>query len=226
MVPISIVIAGLFIAGAIYMSNNGGSYLPKEGEHVPEVSYMDIAEDVDGVDKKELAECIESGRHIEAVEADMANAAETGGRGTPWSIVLAPDGRKFPINGALPYESVKQLVDLILAESPELGTEATPEILENIRPVTEADHIRGDINASVKIVEYSDYDCPFCKRFHETMKQIMAEYGEDGDVAWVYRHFPLEMLHPQAKDKSIAAKCIAEIAGEDAFWEYSDALEV
>ncbi len=91
-----------------------------------------------------------------------------------------------------------------------------------INPVTEDDHIRGNPNAAVTLVEYSDYDCPFCKNFHETMKQIMAEYGTDGKVAWVYRHFPLQQLHPNASTISHASECVAELAGNEGFWTFSD----
>lgn len=93
---------------------------------------------------------------------------------------------------------------------------------EAIEPVTEADHIRGNPNAPIVLVEYSDYDCPFCKNFHESMNRIMSEYGTDGKVAWVYRHFPLEQLHPNAPQISLASECVANLAGNDAFWAFSD----
>lgn len=92
----------------------------------------------------------------------------------------------------------------------------------DIRPVDETDYIKGNPNAPILIVEYSDYDCPFCKRFHETMNQIMNEYGVDGKVAWVYRQFPIAQLHPNAPRISEAALCVGEVAGNDAFWQFSD----
>src|SRR3990167_8218763 len=64
--------------------------------------------------------------------------------------------------------------------------EARQEI--EVPRVTGADHIFGNPEASIKIVEYSDTECPFCKTFHYTMKQVVDAYG--GQVAWVYRHFP------------------------------------
>lgn len=92
-----------------------------------------------------------------------------------------------------------------------------------IRPVDESDHVRGNPNAPIVFVEYSDYDCPFCKRFHEdSMKKLMDEYGATGKVAWVYRHFPLEQLHPNAAKIAEASECVAELAGNDAFWTFSD----
>src|SRR3989338_9642950 len=68
--------------------------------------------------------------------------------------------------------------------------------LEAVAPIGTSDHILGDPSAPVKIIEYSDLECPFCSRFHETMKQVMDEFGKDGKIAWVYRHFPLEQTRP------------------------------
>ncbi len=94
--------------------------------------------------------------------------------------------------------------------------------LENMRPITERDHIRGNPNAPIKIVEYSDMECPFCKRFHETLQQALAEYGKAGTLAWVYRHFPLDQLHSKARAEAVATECAAEVGGASAFWAYLD----
>lgn len=92
------------------------------------------------------------------------------------------------------------------------------------RPVDETDYIKGNPNAPILLVEYSDYDCPFCKQFHETMSQILDEYGISGRVAWVYRQFPIAELHPNAPKISEAALCVGEIGGNDAFWTFSDLI--
>ncbi len=91
-----------------------------------------------------------------------------------------------------------------------------------IPPVSEADYIRGNPNATIVLVEYSDYDCPFCKQFHNTMNRIIDKYGANGDVAWVYRHFPLQQLHPNAPTIAVAAECVGELGGNNAFWIFSD----
>lgn len=90
--------------------------------------------------------------------------------------------------------------------------------------ISEDDHFLGNPNAQIVIVEYSDIDCPFCSRFHKTMHDIIDKYGPDGDVAWVYRHFPLAQLHPLATAKAEASECIAELGGNDAFWGFMDTL--
>jgi len=93
--------------------------------------------------------------------------------------------------------------------------------LDEMRAISKDDHIRGNPNAPVMIVEYSDFECPFCKRFHDTMKQVTTEYGDK--VAWVYRQFPLDQLHPvKARKEAVASECAAELGGNDAFWKYAD----
>ena len=92
----------------------------------------------------------------------------------------------------------------------------------DVAPVTGEDHLRGNRNAKVTIVEYSDLECPFCGRFHETAQQAVNDYN--GDVNWVYRHFPLDSIHPQARPAAAAAECAAELAGNDGFWNFIDAV--
>ena len=87
-----------------------------------------------------------------------------------------------------------------------------------IAAVTDADHLRGDKNTPITIIEYSDYQCPFCERFHPTMQQLMTDYP--GKIRWVFRHFPLS-FHPEAEPAAEAAECASE---QNKFWEYTDAL--
>lgn len=108
-----------------------------------------------------------------------------------------------------------------VAPQPQTGAENTAG-LESMNPIEDSDHIRGNPSAPVKIVEYSDMECPFCKRFHSTMQQVMDEYGKDGKVAWVYRHFPLDSIHSQARTEAVATECANELGGSDAFWKYTD----
>jgi len=91
-----------------------------------------------------------------------------------------------------------------------------------IPEVSEGDHVKGSRDAEVFLIEYSDYECPFCQRFHPTAQQVLDEYG--GQVAWVYRHFPLDSIHPSARSAAEASECVAELGGNDAFWEFSGKL--
>jgi protein-disulfide isomerase len=92
------------------------------------------------------------------------------------------------------------------------------------RAVDSTDHIRGNPNAPIVLVEYSDFDCPFCKQFDDTLQQIMKDYGTSGKVAWVYRQLPLQQLHPNAPKIAIASECVAQLGGNNAFWKFSDRI--
>ena len=94
------------------------------------------------------------------------------------------------------------------------------ELAKNVAPVSNTDHVQGSAQAQVTIIEFSDLECPFCKSFHQTMRQVMDEYGADGRVRWVYRHFPLVGLHQKASKEAEAAECAAELGGNEAFWKY------
>ncbi|MCH7758990.1 DsbA family protein [Patescibacteria group bacterium] len=85
--------------------------------------------------------------------------------------------------------------------------------------VTQDSHIRGEFSAPVTIVEFSDFQCPFCRRFHPTLVQILEEYPSQ--VRWVYKHFPIDSIHNQARPSAEASECAAE---QDKFWEFTDAL--
>ena len=83
----------------------------------------------------------------------------------------------------------------------------------NIRPIDSTDHIVGNPEAKALLVEYSDTECPFCKMFHATLNRFVDEYGKDGNFTWVYRHFPLDVLHQKARQEAEATECAAELGG-------------
>lgn len=93
-----------------------------------------------------------------------------------------------------------------------------------VRPISASDHILGNPSATVFIVEYADFDCTFCKTFNDTLHQIVASEGVTGNVAWVFRQFPLSEIHPNALSHARAAECAALAGGEDMFWKFADAL--
>lgn len=83
----------------------------------------------------------------------------------------------------------------------------------------DASRVRGNANAPVTIVEFSDFQCPFCRGAEETIKKVMAEYGDKVKVA--YRDFPLRSAHPRAEASAEASRCAGE---QGKYWEYHDLL--
>jgi protein-disulfide isomerase len=106
-------------------------------------------------------------------------------------------------------------------ENEESVAERGARVMDNIKPVTAEDHIMGSLDAPVKVVEFSDFECPFCQRFHPTMQRIVDE--SEGQVAWIYRHFPLD-IHPKARKEAEASECAAELGGNEAFWKFTDRI--
>jgi protein-disulfide isomerase len=83
------------------------------------------------------------------------------------------------------------------------------------------DHILGNPKADVVLIEWSDLECPFCKRHHDTMNQIVKDF--DGKVEWVFRYYPLD-FHTYSKKESEAAECANEIGGPNGFWSFVDTV--
>ena len=104
---------------------------------------------------------------------------------------------------------------------PNVPADANQPVESPVPEVTAEDHIRGSINAKAVVIEYLDFECPFCHRNAATMKTVMDTYG--ADVAHVVRHFPLE-FHPAAMPYARASECVASLGGEGAFWKFYDAV--
>lgn len=91
---------------------------------------------------------------------------------------------------------------------------------DTLRPASSSDHILGNPNAPVVIVEFADFQCPYCSLIYPTIKKIVADSG--GQVAWVFRNFPLESIHPMARPAAEAAECIGGELGNDAYWKFME----
>lgn len=104
--------------------------------------------------------------------------------------------------------------------TPRSYTKLTDDQAKKIPQVSDKDHIKGDSKAKAFLIVYSDFECPFCKQFHPTINQIFEQYK--GDIALVYRQFPLISIHPKAQPSAEASECVASLGGNDAFWKFVD----
>jgi len=152
-----------------------------------------------------------------------------GDKGNPYMIPMAVLIAGVLIAGAVFYSGSNSSNSQTAAVGDTVAQQAPPPSFnsgsaDNIKPVSSDDHILGSPNAPVKIVEFSDLECPFCKRFHPTMQQVMDEYGKSGQVAWVYRHFPLDQIHSKARREAAATELANELGGNEKFWAYLDRL--
>lgn len=103
-----------------------------------------------------------------------------------------------------------------------LAAQAQEEVSGIVEPVGARDHVRGPRTAPVKLIEFADTECPLCKRLHPTLKRLVEDYR--GQVAWVFRHYPIAEIHPRAPKEHEASECAAELGGEAKFWAYLDRL--
>lgn len=208
--PIAIIIAGLFIMVGILLTNGNGSGTASKEKT--------LSEQV-GVSKEKLTACIEKtdaealSKKIETSVSNAMKAVPADQRGTPYAVIVGSNGVKAEIRGAESAENVQKAIDEVLA-----GT-VTEKYEGEIAVAEEGDHIMGNPDAKIKIIEYSDFECPYCKAFQVTLNKIVAE--SNGNVSWVYRHWP---LHQNSFEKLMAAECVAEIKGNEAYWKYSELL--
>lgn len=177
------------------------------------------------LDTKKLLACMNSGEKKAIVEADTAEGGNLGITGTPGFII---NGRL--LGGAFPYEAFKEVIDKELEGK---GSDKASDYSQNLQDANKSGafdpkprsveignaNIRGNAGAVVKIIEYSDFQCPFCSRVHPTVKKILSEYGDK--VVLVYKHFPLVSIHPRAQISAEAAECAKD---QGKFWEFHDQL--
>ncbi|MEA2112382.1 MAG: thioredoxin domain-containing protein [Patescibacteria group bacterium] len=108
---------------------------------------------------------------------------------------------------------------LVVTEREQSTTQTT-----TIKPysIRKTDYILGNPDANLVFVNFSDFECSFCKIFHQTMHRIIDEYGKEGKVAWIFRQFPLHGV--TSEKKSAAVKCAGQLGGNTKFWEMSDKI--
>ena len=197
-----------------------------------------LAEEV-GADLALYDECIASGAQKALVQERVDIAAQSGFSGTPsFRFVRTDDGEDFQLVGAQPFDEFSGLLTAVLAgESPQTAQQqesgAEGEIpfwatAEGLTPDPDrpgynvaGDLYRGNLDAPIVVVEYSDFQCPFCQRhFEQTQPTLDADFVDTGKVLWVFKHFPLD-IHPQAPQAGVAAECAAE---QGKFWEMRELI--
>jgi len=113
---------------------------------------------------------------------------------------------------------------IIKLESKISENQQAPQQL-NVKPTdisTDDDPVRGEQNAPITIVEFSDFQCPFCARFQtQTLPLILEQYVDTGKVKFVFRDFPIQSSHPNAMFAAVAAECANE---QDKYWQFHDEL--
>ena len=160
------------------------------------------------LDTNKFNSCLDSGSKAEAVKADLDDGSKVGVSGTPAFFI---NGRLLP--GAVPFEQFKTIIDeevngsaAVTAKRETVGVGELP--------------ILGQDSAKVTVVEFSDYQCPFCERhFTQVESQLKKEYIDTGKVKFYYRDFPLSQIHPGAQKGAEAARCADE---QGKYWQYHD----
>ncbi|KKP87346.1 MAG: DSBA-like protein thioredoxin domain-containing protein [Microgenomates group bacterium GW2011_GWC2_46_7] len=172
--------------------------------------------------------CLDDGAKKAAVEAQTAYGSSVGVQGTPGFFI---NGRFLA--GAFPFEFFKEIIDKELAGtgstdctaySTELQKYCSDPQNQAFNPVPkEVDvknaQVKGPKTAKVTVVEFSDFECPFCIRAFPTVEQILKEYKND--VRFYFMQFPLTQIHPNAQKAAEASLCAAD---QGKFWEFHDKL--
>lgn len=167
------------------------------------------------MDSAAFEACFESDRYADAIQANLDEGLGFGVTGTPAFFING-----YPVSGAQPIELFEYAVWLAedgrLAEAYSDNPPPPPE-QENaaqggaVEISEEGAHVIGDPDAPITIVEFTDFQCPFCARHQaQTFPQIMENYIETGIVRYVYKDFPLQAIHPQATIAAEAARCAGD----------------
>lgn len=175
-----------------------------------------------GLDASKFNICLDSGEKSAKVLAEFNEGRQKGVTGTPTFFI---NGQK--IVGAQPFTNFKAIIDTALSgEAPAQPTQpsqptepAQPTPTAEARVSIDDDPVKGSEDAKVVIVEFGDFQCPFCSRFYsQTLPSIESEYIDTGKVKLVYRDYPLS-FHAQATPSAEASECADE---QGMFWEFHD----
>ena len=186
--------------------------------------FADYAENIVGLELNQFVDCLVSERYFDAVKADFNEGLARGVTSTPSFFI-----NEQPLVGAQPLSVFNQAIAAVQAGEPIAAAQPpAPDPNGPVVPLTpvtvqpQAAATLGSPDAPVTIVEFSDYQCPFCRRHAlETMPSLKAELIETGRVYYVFKDLPLDSIHPEARQAAVAARCAGE---QDAYWEMHNAL--
>jgi protein-disulfide isomerase len=163
-----------------------------------------------GLDQNKFNFCLDSGDKATVVSKDLQDGQAAGVNGTPAFFI---NGRL--LSGAQPLAEFKKVIEEELNNS-------APATVERVEVAIGDLPVKGQASAPVTIIEFSDYECPFCERFFtQTEVQLRKEYVDTGKVKFYYRDFPLTQIHPGAQKGAEAARCAGD---QNKYWEYHDGL--
>ena len=163
-----------------------------------------------GLDQNKFNSCLDAGSKASLVKTDLDDGTKAGVNGTPAFFI---NGRL--ISGAAPFDQFKTVVDEEIEGSASSTVQRVTVGGGNLP-------FLGDANAKGTMIEFSDYQCPFCARFYtQTEGQIKKEYIDSGKVKFYYRDFPLLQIHPGAQKAGEAARCAGD---QDKYWQYHDLI--
>jgi len=125
-------------------------------------------------------------------------------------------------NSGVSSEQLKEILSEIKANPTPAAQPSQPGAPAIIKVSLDDDPVKGNQNAPVIVIEFSDFQCPFCAKFYrETLSQFEESYVDTGKVKFVYRDMPIDSLHPNARPAAIAAECADE---QGKFWDYHNML--
>lgn len=191
--------------------------------------YVALAEEL-GFNKGEFEQCINEFDSAE-VKADFDYAQSIGASGTPTFFIGLNKGdsvEAIKIVGAQPLANFKTALDTLLNTGDLKATAESIQSQDGSTVITvkkEGDPSKGNANAKVAIVEFSDYECPFCKRYYnDTYKALVSEYVDTNKIQYVFRDLPLTFHDPVATESAVAANCARAQGGDEAYFRYHDAI--
>lgn len=216
-----------FLAGSLWQKvkilESDGTVAGAASSHLSIENLKKYAKDLK-LNTRDFNSCLDNSQKKDVVNAELSQGESYGVQGTPGFFM---NGHLIP--GALPFDVFQKIFNYELS----VGFDSGKQLSEEINSMVTQGYITaekqaidiglspsiGPDSAPIILVEYSDFECPYCIRAYPTVKQLLNEYKDK--IKLVYKHFPLSSIHPNAQKAAEAAACAAS---QGKFWEYHDKL--